>query len=73
MKDSKLEAIGAFVVAIVLAVVLDLIISVIVMFIWNAVIPDVCGWNTINYLQSLGICVLCSLLFKPTYNSNRKD
>ncbi len=34
-----------------------------VMLLWNALIPSIIGWNTITYLQALGILVLSRLLF----------
>ena len=34
----------------------------IVMLLWNALIPNIVGWTTINYWQAVGLMVLCRLL-----------
>ncbi len=34
-----------------------------VMFLWNAILPEVIGVNTITYWQALGIFVLSKILF----------
>lgn len=33
------------------------------MWLWNALIPDITGWTSINYWQALGLLVLLRLLF----------
>lgn len=33
------------------------------MWLWNALIPDIVGWTSINYWQALGLLVLLRLLF----------
>ena len=33
-----------------------------VMLLWNALIPEIVGWGTINYWQALGLLVLCRVL-----------
>lgn len=38
-------------------------IGAIVMLLWNAIIPSVIGWNEISYLQSIGLFILCRVLF----------
>ena len=38
------------------------IISAVVLFLWNAIIPDITGWKAINYWQSFGLLVLFKLL-----------
>ena len=35
----------------------------VVMFLWNAILPDVIGVSTISYWQALGIFVLSKILF----------
>lgn len=35
----------------------------IVMLLWNALIPSIIGWTTINYWQAAGLMILCRLLF----------
>lgn len=38
-------------------------IPFIIMLIWNAVIPSILGLSIINYWQSLGLFILCRILF----------
>lgn len=33
--------------------------AVIVMLLWNALIPSIIGWSTINYWQAAGLLILC--------------
>ena len=35
----------------------------VVMFLWNAILPDLIHVSRISYLQSLGLLVLCRILF----------
>lgn len=37
--------------------------GILVMLLWNSLIPQIIGWNTITYIQSLGILLLTRLLF----------
>lgn len=39
------------------------VIAAITMLLWNALIPSIIGWSTINYWQSAGLLILCRLLF----------
>lgn len=34
----------------------------VVMLLWNALIPSIIGWTTINYWQAAGLMILCRLL-----------
>jgi len=34
----------------------------IVMLLWNALIPSIVGWTTINFWQAAGLMILCRLL-----------
>ena len=34
-----------------------------VMFLWNAIIPEVTGWKPLTYWQAIGILVLFKILF----------
>lgn len=33
-----------------------------VMWLWNILVPDITGWQEINYWQSAGLCLLLRLL-----------
>ena len=37
--------------------------AAIVMLLWNALLPGLAGWSTVNYWQALGLLILCRLLF----------
>ncbi len=47
----------AFVVVFVVAA------SALVMWLWNALIPTLIGWGTVNFWQAAGLLILCRLLF----------
>jgi hypothetical protein len=40
-----------------------LAIGVLVMFLWNAILPELLGVKEISYWQSVGLLVLCRILF----------
>lgn len=40
-----------------------LLLSAIVMVLWNAILPPLMGVNRINYGQSVGLLILCRILF----------
>ncbi|MFA5166607.1 MAG: hypothetical protein WC449_04980 [Candidatus Paceibacterota bacterium] len=60
-----------------LIVVLMLVIAVLsaipVLILWNWLMPDLFGLQTINLWQAIGISVLCSLLFKSSVPSNSSN
>ena len=35
----------------------------VVMLLWNALIPSIIGWSSINYWQAAGLLILCKILF----------
>lgn len=37
--------------------------SLIIMFLWNWLIPSIVGWGAIGFWQSMGLLLLCKLLF----------
>lgn len=39
------------------------LLSLIVMFLWNAILPDLLHTGIINYWQSAGLLILCKILF----------
>ena len=39
------------------------LLGLIVMFLWNAILPSVTGWASLNYPQGVGLFVLCRILF----------
>ena len=43
--------------------IIFLALAAIVMFLWNAILPDIIHTGVINYWQALGLLVLCRILF----------
>lgn len=35
----------------------------IVMLLWNWLIPSITGWNSVTFIQALGLLLLCKILF----------
>jgi hypothetical protein len=46
-----------------LFVAIGLLLGAVVMWLWNAIIPEVTGWKSLTYSQALGLLVLCRILF----------
>lgn len=49
-----------------LAAALGLLMAFPVMWLWNAFVPVVIGWQAIDWTQALCLYVLCSVLFKSS-------
>lgn len=47
----------------VLFIAAALLLGWVVMSLWNAILPEVLGVNTLNFQQALGLFVLCRILF----------
>jgi hypothetical protein len=63
----KKQIIGGFILGsglIVLVVGLSAIMALPVMWLWNALIPEIIGLKTLTFMQSWGVCILTGLLFK---------
>lgn len=43
------------------------------MWLWNGLMPDIFGLKTLSFLQSWGLLILSSFLFKNTSVSSKKD
>jgi hypothetical protein len=66
------RALKLFGVAIVIIVVVGLLLSLPVMLLWNAcLVPAVTGLSEIGWLQAWGIMILCGLLFKSSFSTNK--
>ena len=48
-----------------------LVLALPVWLLWNAVIPQVSGWQEITLAQALWLNLLCSLLFKSTITTSK--
>ncbi len=58
MKNFRIKRIlGVFIFIAVFAAAIA-----VVMLLWNALIPSIVGWTTINYWQAAGLMILCRLL-----------
>jgi len=55
--NKKKKFLGILIFIVVFAVSIA-----IVMLLWNALIPSIIGWTTINYWQAAGLMILCRLL-----------
>ncbi|HHH52821.1 MAG TPA: hypothetical protein ENK91_04125 [Bacteroidetes bacterium] len=44
-------------------ITLIFVISGVLMFLWNAILPDLIGVNSISYWQSMGLLILSRILF----------
>ena len=61
------------IVGIVVAAVFATLFAFVVMWLWNALMPDIFGLTTINYWQALGIVVLSKLLFGGFHGKDNHD
>ena len=52
-----------FLIFLFCAALIAVILGLPIMWLWNAIIPEVTGAATINFWQALGLCFLCNLLF----------
>lgn len=53
-------------IAVLLALAAAFVSSLPVMWLWNAVAPDVFGLKPLTWLQALWLGLLCSLLFRTS-------
>lgn len=62
-RSKILHIAGHVVIGVVFAVIFALVFALFVQFIWNAVMPELFGLNTVNFWQAFGIIILAKLLF----------
>ena len=60
-------------IAIIVFLILCLVYTIPVMFLWNCVIPEVCGFSKINFEQALCITTLARLLVENTGSSSKSE
>jgi hypothetical protein len=48
---------------LIFCIAVFLLLSIAVMFLWNAILPQVTQLNKITYWQALGLMILCRVLF----------
>lgn len=71
----KKQIIGGFILGVgLIAVVIGLsaIMALPVMWLWNALIPEIIGLKMLTFMQSWGVCILTGLLFKSNGCSTSK-
>lgn len=52
-----------FFVAPPAAILITAFCGEVIMYLWNWLIPNITGWHTITFWQSLGLLILCRILF----------
>lgn len=68
-----LAAIGVFLLIALLVVAILMFEGWLVMLLWNAVVVSVFGAPVLSYWASVGIVLLCNILFKSTSTSSSSD
>lgn len=63
------EAFIVFVLALILSAML---LGFPIMWLWNWLMPDLFGLQTITFWQAIGLYILCSLLFKSAKGTKDK-
>lgn len=48
---------------LILILTLVTVVSAVVMFLWNAIIPDITGWKPVSFWQAAGLLILFKILF----------
>lgn len=67
-----MHIIAAIGLMLAIMICVALLISLPVMWLWDAVIPDLFGLHTITWIQALWLSILCSLLFKSSASNPKK-
>ncbi len=66
------KAVALIGTVIVVGIVLILIFTLPVMLLWNWLMPDIFGLQTITFFQAMGLVALSSLLFRSSGGSSSK-
>lgn len=67
-----MEIIAAILSVVIYVALYALLAALPVMWLWNWLVTDLFGLQTINFWQSLGLLVLCGSLFKSSSSSSKK-
>lgn len=67
------EIIIGFLIGVVTFLIAVVLTSFPVMWLWNAVIPDIFNLPEITFWQAAGLNLLCSILLRPFVFNNKKD
>ena len=55
-----------FITGVISYIIISLLYGFIVFIVWNTSIPEIFGLNEITYSNSVGLYILCDILFKNT-------
>lgn len=69
VKDSIGSYITAFFITIFLIGLASLIMAFPTMWLWNWIMPAICGFGKLSVWKALGLNFLCGILFKNVNNS----
>jgi hypothetical protein len=62
------DFIGLVIVFVGMVILVALITALPVMWLWNAIMPDIFGLTTITFWQAVCLSILSSILFKSNTN-----
>jgi small-conductance mechanosensitive channel len=69
VKDSIGSYLTAFIITIFLIGLVSLIMAFPTMWLWNWIMPAICGFGKLSVWKALGLNFLCGILFKSVSNS----
>ena len=64
-----MEVIIRVLVAIGVLALIGILMALPVMWLWNWLMPEIFGMETLTFWEALGVSLLSNLLFKGTYSS----
>jgi hypothetical protein len=67
------ENIIGFLIDVIVILIAAILTAFPIMWLWNAVIPDIFNLPEITFIQALGLNLLCSILFRPYISNNKND
>lgn len=68
--DTFVKVVGTMIGLLAAGVFIAALLGLPVMWLWNALMPEIFGLKTIGFWQAVGLNVLCSILFKGTSTSS---
>lgn len=67
------EIIIGFLIGVVVILIAVILTAFPVMWLWNAVIPDIFNLPEITFMQAVGLNMLCSIMFRPYVSNSKND
>ena len=71
VKYSIGKYVSAFFIAILLVGLVSVLMAFPTMWLWNWIMPAICGFGKLSVWKALGLNFLCGILFKNVSNSQR--